>query len=274
MKSLEAETLIGLPNEEYRSRPGISRSDAARYRGVYGGRAQRYAEVYGKPLFSGNAATTFGSIVDVAFESLISGDDWRSRVVVPPAGVLAADGSRRGGAYKAFKEQLPPGALEATAADLQKVEDIIASIREHKRALALLESTEHSQLSAFWTDDAGHYRKARADGVTKSGEWYDLKTTSSEWRDLRYSFRRYGYDWQAAWYTDAAVAIGSDPFVFRFIVVQTFPPYDVKVLHLTDEDLARARSEIAETLDLVRARRESGNYVAEEYHDEEILSLG
>lgn len=274
MKTLEVQTVYAMSNEEYRARPEISRSDASRYRGVYGGRAQRFAEVYKRSLFSGNAATSFGTLVDVAFEELMSGRDWRSRVVVPPAGVLAADGSKRGGAFRAWKEQLSPGVLEASAPDFEKIGLIIESAREHELAAEILDDATHAQASVFWVDENDHARKARADIVRRNGAWADIKTTSSSWRTLKYSFREFGYDWQAAWYTDAALAAGADPFVFRFIVVQTFPPFDTAVVSLTEDDLARARIEISETLAAMRRRRETGEWVSREYHEEMVLSLG
>jgi len=250
-----------------------SRSQVHRYRGVLGGRAQRYAEVEGKSLFSGNSATSFGSIVDAAFEAVVRGVDWRSRCVVPPPGVLAADGSRRGNAFKEWRASLPIGAVECSEGDFSKTADMIASLWEHKAAKALMDQVAHSQMSVFWTDSNGHKRKARADGVTRSGAWFDLKTTSSEWRDLKWSFRRYGYDWQAAWYSDAAAAAGADPFTFKFIVVQSFAPFDVKVVHLKPEAVERARIEIDETLFEMRRREQTGEYVAESYHEEEVLDL-
>lgn len=274
MKTLEAQTVFNMSNEEYRSRSEVSRSDASRYRGVYGGRAQRFAEVYRRSLFSGNAATSFGTMVDVAFEALMSGQDWQSRIVVPPAGVLASDGSKRGNAFKAWKEQLPVGSIEASASDLEKVSYIIESAKEHELASALLNDAASAQASVFWTDDNGHARKARADGVTRSGAWFDVKTTSSSWKQLRYSFRDYAYDWQAVWYSDAALAAGADPFVFKFIVVQTFPPFDTAVVSLEQDDLDRARIEINETLDAMRRRRETGEWVSPQYHEEIVLSLG
>lgn len=255
-----------LPNSEYHAeKEHISRSTAHRYRGVVGGRAQRYAEVYGKSLFSGNAATGFGTLVDAACEAEMRGRDWRSMVAVPPPSVLASDGSRRGKAYTEWRSTLPAGGLECNAVDFAKVEDIIASIREHEAANALLEAATHTQYSVFWTDENGHRRKARADGVTDS-EWFDLKTTSSEWRDLKWSFVRFGYDWQDVWYRDAAAAAGFGPFQFKFIVVQTFAPFDVKVVTLPEAVLANAAEEIKETLDVIRRRRETGIYVPSEYH--------
>jgi hypothetical protein len=130
----------------------------------------------------------------------------------------------------------------------------------------------HSQYSVFRRDVNGHDVKARADLVTPS-LWADLKTTSSEWWELKHSFRRFGYDWQAAWYSDAAYACGWAPFTFRFIVVQSFAPYDVEVVSITEDAVERARIEIAETLDEMRRRSETGNWVPDSYHEERVLEL-
>lgn len=261
-----------MANEAYHAeREHISRSTAHRYRGIAGGRAQRYAES-GKSLFAGNSSTTFGSLVDMACECEMAGTDWRSRIVVPPESVLASDGSRRGKAFTEWRQTIPAGGAECSAADLAKVSDIIASIREHSEANALIEAAMHSQYSVFWTDLDGHRRKARADGVTKD-LWFDLKTTSSEWWELKYSFRRFGYDWQDVWYREAASVAGWAPFEFKFIVVQTFAPFDVAVLSIDEGDLAMADQEIRETLNLIRERRETGNYVPAEYHMARKLKL-
>lgn len=271
--SLDMRMVTDMTNEDYHAeREHISRSAASRYRGVTGGRSQYYEEVKGKKVFTGNSATSFGTLVDIAFESVAKGTDWRSAVTVPPPGVLAADGSRRGKAFTEWRSSLPSNAIECNATDFEKVSDIIESIHEHKLASYLLQSVSNTQLSVFWTDEDGHKRKARADGVSDD-EWFDLKTTSSEWHELKRSFRKYAYDWQAAWYTDAALAAGWKPFRFRFIVVQTFAPYDVFVCSMEDDEIANARAEIAVTLDAIASRRVSGNYVSDDYHAERVIKL-
>ena len=260
---------VDMPNEAYHGEKGhISRSTAHRFMGAEGGRAQRFTE-RGGVLFGGNAATGFGTAVDIAVGAEMRGVDWRTQIAVPPAGVLAADGSRRGKAYQEWKATLA-GGCEVNAVDFEKVAEIVESIREHRAARALIEAATHSQYSVFWTDENGHPRKARADGVTPS-EWFDIKTTSSEWRDLKWSFIRFGYDWQSVWYGDAARVAGFGEFDFKFVVVQTFAPFNVKVVTLPPDVLARARQEIKETLDAIRRRRETGDYVPESYHVVEEL---
>lgn len=263
-----------MSNETYHGRKThVSRSQASRYRGVRGGRAQRYEEVKGGKLFEGNAGTSFGTLVDVAFEAEARGLDWRSRCAVAPPGVLTSNGQRRGNAFLEWKASLPADAIECSASDFVKIADIVESLKEHKIARQLLESIKHTQYSVFWRDEDGHDRKARPDGLNDD-EWFDLKTTSSEWHELKYSFRRFAYDWQAAWYLDSAIAAGWKPFTFRFIVVQTFAPYDVCVYELEKDAIENARHEIRKTLSDIRQRRETGIYVPDQYHAQQVLSLG
>jgi hypothetical protein len=263
-----------MPNEEYHAEKyHISRSTAHRYRGVYGGLAQRYSEHLGKSLFAGNSSTTFGTIVDTAVDSLMQGRDWRSAIAVPPETALASDGSRRGKAFQEWRSSLPRGAVECNASDFSKVSDMVEALREHREANRLLEACTHTQYSVFWTDENGHRRKARADGVIEGECWFDLKTTSSEWRDLKWSFLRFGYDWQASWYAEAAAVAGWPPFQFKFIVVQTFAPFAVKVVTLPQHILDIAAVDIRDCLDTIRTRRESHLWIDDSYHEVEELQF-
>lgn len=272
--------LTDLSNEAYHGQKAhISRSSAHRYRGKDGGLSQRFAEVYGEPLFAGNSSTTFGTLVDKAFEALLSGRDYRSMIAVPPESVLASNGSRRGKAYEEWRNTLPSDGIECNASDFAKLRRIIDSLLEHDAASKLIDAASGSQTSVFWTDENGHKRKARADGTTPD-LWFDLKTTSSEFSEILYSrsqynsFARFGYGWQCAWYSDAARAAGWGDFKFPFIVVQNFPPFAVKVLTLKDSYVEKCREEIRETLDMIKTRRDSGLYLPETYGEmEEIEGL-
>lgn len=277
VQSTETPTTVirtDLSNEDYhREQEHISRSTAHRYCGDEGGPCQLFVDTYHESLFSGNAATSFGSLVDAACECEMSGENWKAQIAVPPPGVLAADGSRRGKAFLEWRSTIFQGTYECSQSDFDKISKIIASLRMHSNANALLEAASQTQLSVFWTDANGHKRKARADGATP-GHWFDLKTTSSEWRDLKYSFRRFGYDWQAAWYSEAARAAGfSNPDYFPFVCVQTFAPYKVKVVTLAESAVRRASEEIRETLDAIVRRRETNDYLSPEYHAISELDL-
>lgn len=277
IKTLDTTTLLvrsDMSNDEYHGeKTHVSRSEAYRYRGILGGRAQQWIDRGKGSLFSGNSSTDFGTLVDVAFSAVCEGRKFESAVVCPPPDVLGAGGRRAGKAYQEWRSALPPSAIECREDDLGKVRDILDSIMEHTVARRLIEGTVSTQESVFWTDAEGHQRKARADGVTCS-HWYDLKTTSKEWHELRYSFLRFGYHWQSAWYQEAAALSGREnPHRFPFIVVQVFAPYDVQVINLDQHTVNRARDEIRETLNLIRDRRITGDYVDRSYYDEVELAL-
>jgi hypothetical protein len=182
-KTLDTATVLvrnDMANGEYHGdKTHISRSEAFRYRGVGGGRSQRWIDSGKGPLFAGNSSTDFGTVIDVAFSAVCEGRSIESAVVCPPPDVLGAGGRRAGKAYQEWRSMLPADAVECREEDVLKARDIIDSILEHKVSRSLIEQTNSTQESVFWTDADGFKRKARADGVTKD-HWYDLKTTSKE----------------------------------------------------------------------------------------------
>jgi hypothetical protein len=275
--SLDTGLLVtdNMPNDAYHAeREHISRSTAFRFEGPHGAVAQQFYD-RGGVLFSGNASTDFGTAVDRAVGALMSGIDYRSLIAVCPAECLTSNGQRRGKAYEQWKQSLHSDAIEVSASDSTKVSAMVDSLLQHNRARDLIESCESAQRSVFWTDAEGHRRKARADGVSRSGMWWDLKTTSSDWDSLRYSFRRFGYHWQAAWYSDARDAAAREPLglPFPFVVIQTFAPFCVEVVEITEDSLARARDQIRETLSLIKTRRETGVYLPDSYHETVMIDV-
>jgi len=258
-------------SDYHQEKEHISRSTAHRYAGTYGAVRQYYEFQHGS-IFEKSSSLNFGTLVDTACEKLIQEGEWRDWIVSPPRDVLASDGTRKGNAYKQWKSELPMDVLECSEADLLKIERCIQSILSNRAAKELITGAIHTQYSVFWTDTAGHKRKARADGVCKS-RWFDLKTTSSEWDKIRYSFREYGYDWQAAWYAEAAREAGWEDFRMPFICVQTFAPYATRVIVPSQAVIDRANEEIRETLGLIEERKSSGQFLPDEYHVEHDLDF-
>lgn len=258
-----------LSNEDYHAeRDHISRSVAYRYAATErGALTQHYEDKRGKPVFTGNAATTLGSIVDAAVGAVAAGIEYRSVLCCPPRDVLSAAGRRQGKAYTEWRDALPKSAIECTEEDVVRVGEMIDSLLMHDEARRLIETCKSTQRSVFWTDADGHRRKARADGVCESGQWWDLKTTSDIDR-CRYSVTDYGYHWQAKWYCDARDAAARQPlgFEFPFVFVETRAPWMVRVITLSPEQLDAAGDEIRETLNAIKSRRESGVYLPESYH--------
>lgn len=222
----------------------------------------------GESLFSGNAGTDFGSLVDRAIPAVICGIDLERLYAVPPDEVLS-NGARRGKEYTAWKAGIGDR-LEISGADWYRLTRIVGNVCRHPAASAILADTEDCQATFRWTDEAGHRRKSLADGVTPRYLW-DFKTTSSSWKDLYRSCMDFGYLWQDAWYEDGAIACGWEPHRLKFIFAQTAKPFAVRVYTLPQDLVEQARVQIRVTLDQIALRRELGLYRSSE--DEEVLEL-
>ena len=258
-----------MTNETYHGeRDHASRSTAHQiYR--YGGRGQWLIE-QGRKLVSMNSGLKIGSWFDAYWEARALGEDVAALFVSPPADVLAADGSKRGKAYTDWAKSQT--GMIVTQDDISLLELMWDGVEKNERAVYLLHETSDTQRSVFWTDSNGHKRKARFDGQTTELV-YDVKTTSSPWEVVHKSFIDYGYIWQAAWYTDAAYQIGYEPFRMPFVVVQTVPPYECRVFVMPTELVDAARAQIDQTLDAIRLRRETGEYLSADYGEEQEMKF-
>lgn len=229
-----------------------------------GGLAQECLD-NGESLFSGNAGTSFGTLVDRAIPAVLAGKDLDSLYATPPDEVLS-NGARRGKAYTDWKASLE-GRLEISADDLSRLKRIVANCFQHPRVVEIFDQTQDCQATFRHTDHAGHRRKALADGVTRRFLW-DFKTTSSSWDQLFRSCIDYGYLWQDAWYESAAVACDWEPHRLKFIFAQTMRPFGVRVYTMPQDLVDQARDQIARTLDQIALRRELGVYRSVEDEEE------
>lgn len=224
----------------------------------------------GESFFSGSSSTDFGSLVDRAVSMTLAGADLADLFLVPPADVLASDGSKKGKKYTDWRDAQAPESVIVSASDFDKVDRVLLNTIRNKAAKEIFDQTKDVQGAFRWKDKHGRLRKSLADGVTPSFLW-DYKTTSSPWWDLSSSFARYGYIWQDAWYEDGAVANGWEPHRLRFIVAQSSKPFGVRVYELEQEAVDFAREQIDATLHQMELRKEIGIYRSVE--DDEVLTL-
>lgn len=235
----------------------------------HGAFAHRYMKRGGR-LFAGNAGTSLGSKFDRLWEAAHDGQKIEDVFCWAPVSVLS-NGARRGKPYTDWlAEQQASGKEDISLDDLHKLQQMLANALECRRAKELLEATEDVQLSHFWEDNHGHKRKARFDGHTER-EVYDVKTTSSAWKDLFRSFLDYGYIWQSAWYSDAAYEIGWPQFRMPFICVSSVAPYECRVVTIPEELVEQARQQIRDTLDLISLRESTGRYLPDDHGEEQEL---
>lgn len=158
------------------------------------------------------------------------------------------DGGRRfGKEWDAFKAEHASQEI-LTSEEWQRCIDMRAAVRGDKYAAPLLERGI-AQPSFFWTDSAtGIKCKGRADWVTPGEVIVDLKTCRDGGRFPR-DAREFGYDIQAAYYTDGiAEATDGELLPFVFIVVESEPPYDVMVFYATEHMIEVGRSKYKDLL--------------------------
>lgn len=152
--------------------------------------------------------------------------------------------------------------------------DAALSMREavlaNPYAAALL-SVGRSELSLVWRD--GELRcKARLDhDNSEHGVIVDLKTAADASCDgFAKAVARYRYAMQAAWYMDAAEAIGLGPRRFVFIVVENQAPWSVALYELDDVAIHNARQRVAVAVDKWRTSIKTDFYPA---YPQEIQTL-
>lgn len=235
----------------------------------YGGVGQEMLDS-GQSLFSGNAGTSFGTLVDRLIPALICGLTIDDLYVYAPDEVLS-NGARRGKPYLEWKAA-QDGKTDVSRDDFFRMRAIAENVLRHPRASEILEQTVDCQGCFRWVDEDGHKRKALADGLCEGFVW-DFKTTSSDWKNLWRSCDDYGYLWQAAWYLDGAMSCGMPDEPLRFIFAQTQKPYAVRVRTMPADLVDQAREEIRETLAQISLRRELGVYTSPEDDEEGELEF-
>jgi hypothetical protein len=157
------------------------------------------------------------------------------------------------------------------------VEGMAAALRDHPLAAKLLApGSGKPEQTLIWPDKlTGVTLRARLDWLP---EWHgtgrliipDYKTAKSadpdEWARTA---PLYGYDMQAAWYTDGALALGlADEVVVIFIVQEKYEPYLVSVVQLDDMALRIARHRNREAINLYNRCRKANHWPG--YYEGEV----
>lgn len=178
--------------------------------------------------------------------------------IIPPTSRFKADQVAHAEAKEAARAE---GKIPVTPEDHAKVQAMADRLSSHTLAMTLL-SEGRPEVSAFAPDEpTGVLRRSRFDWLAPT-VIVDYKTAASaNPRDLagRYgSVRKWGYDFQAAWYLDVARDLGHPAKEFAFIFQMKEPPYLVTVAMLRDTDLDDARARIRTSLEMYRDCTASG----------------
>lgn len=123
------------------------------------------------------------------------------------------------------------------------------------------EYIKRNEVSVYW-DWLGVRCKARLDSVlVEEGLIIDLKTTASVEPDqFAKKVVGLGYDFQAAYYTQAAQMAFGKPFKFIFAAVERVAPYDVQLFEVTPDMMAQGMAMCEDALHIYNECQKSGEW--------------
>lgn len=211
-----------MPNEEYHAETEHLSSSAMK---------RLLPEHYGPPP-TDPAALDFGT----AFHAKALGTDEE---------IVVVDAATWGGkaAKDARAEAHARGAVPILAADAEAIPRMVARLKSHDEAAALMAQDAQPEVSVFATDADGVKVKARFDLLAPVA--VDLKSTSanplSDY-DITRAVVSYGYDLSAAHYLDTAELAGLDVTDFALVFVGKKAPHAVRVVVLEEPFLERGRA--------------------------------
>lgn len=232
-------------NEEYHAdRDHVSRSALEIFR--------RSRRLYHDIFISGelpSAAPTEAMILGTCSHMAILEPGRLDReVILIPESVLSANGSRAGGAWKAFAAE-HAGACLLKQADYDAVRRIADSVRAHEYVQSLFDSTPQFEHCVTWQDDeTGLMCKSLRDIVV--GDIVgDIKTCQdASPKGFAKSAANLGYARQAAFYLDGHRANGHQDARFVFIAVNKEPPYQVACHELDAADVQRGARQVRKAM--------------------------
>lgn len=158
----------------------------------------------------------------------------------------------------------------------QQVMRMRDAVNAHPIAGQLLLSGEAEKIVLFDDAISGTPCKMMADWLPDGGNFIvDFKTTEDASPDgFARSCLKYGYDRQAAFYTDGMYCQTGKTYTFIFIVVEKAPPYAVELYALSPQSLSKARTKINFALETYNKCSASGVWhTYSEFNRIKILDL-
>jgi hypothetical protein len=167
------------------------------------------------------------------------------------------------------------GKTVLTETDLEHITGMARSLSSHPvvKAGILDGAVERSLL---FKDQTGVWLKSRPDCIpTASGDFADLKTTISvATESLQRSIEDFHYAMQGALVGMASKAVLSiEMQSFTLVFVEKAPPYCVRVVTLTPEDLLRGEMQLRAAIDIFAGCVESGEWPGPGGHQQDAEFL-
>jgi exodeoxyribonuclease VIII len=242
-----------MTEKEYRSAEGVSRSQLWR---LHEGSPEKfkYAEEHPEEP---TPALIFGQMVHkLVLEPETFGDEF---VIMPECDRRTKEG-------KAIWQDFLQGAGDRTpikAEDYEKALGMRNALMENDLIVKLL-SGKH-EVPLFWTDElTGEVCKVRLDCFTALSNGaivIDYKSTNdASTESFMRSAVNYGYDFQAAMYSEGVKKVTGQDAVFYFIAQEKEPPYAFNVLAADDRFVKRGYDTFRELLGIYHECKVSGNW--------------
>lgn len=237
----------GLPELEYHALPGLSSTGAkAILRSPAHYRHERDHGRPNKPAYDlGHVVhgMVLGTGLDVV---VVDADDWRTKDAK----------AERDAAYAA-------GAVPMLRKDHARAVRIADAVQAHPVAGRIF-TDGAAEVSAFWTDpDTGVDCRGRFDYITQHPFLVDLKTCQdANPAAFGRTALNFGYDIQAAFYSDGYEQITGHRAPFLHVLVEVEPPHAVSVVQLDDDALYVGRLKARRAIEIYRDCVEANTWPA------------
>lgn len=243
--------IYSLPEEQYRSAEGISKSDLD---WIAPPRTPAHYKAKKDGLIS-NEATPAMRTGALLHRSVLEPETMQGAFVERPDGLSLV--TKEGKAFKEANE----GKIILSADDADGIRGMARAVLNHETAGRVLTGSRMEQC-LFAEDSHGTMRKGRIDILPAKGNVIaDLKTCASADRDeFERSVAKYRYYVQAAYYLDLCKLAGLGHTQFLFICVEKTPPYCVAVYAIDSEAIDAGRSQYQRDIALVRHCQETGKW--------------
>lgn len=256
-----------MTEKEYRSHPAISRSDLWMLRES----PQKFKWAMEHPT-EPTPALVFGQLLHTM---LLEPEKLKERyAIVPMIDRRTKEGKAQ---HQAFVEQ-SAGKTIVTADMVEQAQGMCEAIKAEPMAVKLLDGEREKPF--FWTDEmTGECCKSRVDVYNTRFSQpiiVDVKTTQDASTDAFIkSAVRYGYDFQAAMYSDGVQNVTGEKPLFVFIAVEKEPPYAVNILQADDAFIDRGYEIFRQLIGTYHECKQSGNWYGYlgEYNQINSLSL-
>lgn len=247
-----------MTDKEYRSQPGISRSELWRLNPDNGGTPEKFRWFMDHPE-EPTPALIFGQLVH---KLLLEPDGLDAEFAIWAGTERRSKAGKE--AYEAFCAA-KGDRQEVSSADYLRAADMVRAAKSSPFVGKLLTGEGETEVPFFWRDElTGEDCKIRLDRLRWIGDTpviVDYKTTqdASAYGFVR-SALKYGYDFQAAMYIEGVrICTGKDPR-FVFIPQEKEAPFAVNALEADPQFIQRGYDKFRELLGIYHECRTTGNW--------------